>query len=94
MNRMMVRRDSPAIVALSNPKNERGARTIWAGWAARPKFWVDDVDGAVAGPVEKTAGSRTSATPQSTPRVRRRMIRERVNAQPSFCLASFSLPHE
>jgi hypothetical protein len=55
---------------------------------------VDEVDGVEAGPVEKTAGSRTSASPHNTPRARRKMIRELVIAQPSFCFPSLSLPHE
>ena len=55
---------------------------------------MDVADGTVVGPVEKTAGSSTKATPQSTPSARRRMIRELVSAQPSFCLPSRSLPHE
>jgi len=83
MNRMMVRRDSPPSVALSNPKNDGAAGASVTGPEALPRFWVDDVDGIAVGPVEKTAGSRTSTTPQSTPRARRSMIREPVTASPS-----------
>ena len=82
MNRMMVRRDSPPSVALSNPKNDGAAGASVTGPEALPRFWVD-VDGFAVGPVEKTAGSRTSTTPQSTPRARRSMIREPVTALPS-----------
>ena len=91
---MMVRRDSPPSVALSNPKNDGSAGASVTGPEDLPRFWVDDVDGIAVGPAEKTAGSRTSTTPQSTPSARRRMIRELVSAQPSFCLPSRSLPHE
>ena len=83
MNRMMVRRDSPPSVALSNPKNDGVAGASVTGPEALPRFWVDDVDGIAVGPAEKTAGSRTSTTPQSTPRARRSMIRESVTALPS-----------
>jgi len=83
MNRTMVRRESPPIVALSSPKNDGAAGASVAGGKALPRFWVDDVDGIAVGPAEKTAGSRTSTTPQSTPRARRSMIREPVTALPS-----------
>ena len=83
MNRMIVRRDSPPSVALLNPKNDEAAGASVAGPEALPRFWVDDVDGIAVGPAEKTAGSRTSTTPQSTPRARRSMIREPVTALPS-----------
>ena len=83
MNRIMVRRDSPPGVALSNPKNDGAAGASVAGWEALPRFWIDDVDGVAVGPAEKTAGSRTRTTPQSTPRARRSMIREPVTALPS-----------
>jgi hypothetical protein len=90
----MVRRDSPPSVALSNPKNDGAAGAIVSGPGALPRFWVDDVDGIAVGPVEKTAGSRTSTTPQSTPRARRSMIREPVTALSSYCFPSLSLPHD
>ena len=83
MNRMIVRRDSPPRVALSNPKNDGTAGASVTGPEALPRFWVDDVDGIAVGPAEKTAGSRTRTTPQSTPRARRSMIREPVTALPS-----------
>jgi len=83
MNRMMVRREIPPRVALSNPKNDGTPGASVAGWEALPRFWVDDVDGIAVGPAEKTAGSRTRTTPQSTPRARRSMIREPVTALPS-----------
>jgi len=82
MNRIMVRRDSPPGAALSNPKNGGAAGAV-VGPKALPRFWVDGVDGIAVGPAEKTAGSRTSTTPQSTPRARRSMIREPVTALPS-----------
>ena len=83
MNRMMVRRDSPPRVALSNPKNDGAAGASVTGPEALPRFWVDDVDGFAVGPAEKTAGSRTRTTPQSTPRARRNMSLEPVTALPS-----------
>lgn len=91
MNRIIVRKDSPPIVALFRPKSDGDARAKVAGGVAPPRLWVDDVE---ASPVEKTAGSRTSATPHSTPRARRRTIRELVTTRPSLWLPSFLLSFE
>lgn len=94
MNRIIVRRERPLIVAPFRPKKDGDAGAKGASWPALPRPWVDAVEGVDAGPVEKTAGSRTSATPQSTPRARRRMIRELVTARPSFWILSLLLSHE
>ncbi len=44
-------------------------------------------------PVEKTAGSVTSATPKSTPSAKRTTTRELVTSQLSLSLPSRSLPY-
>ena len=89
MNKMIARSDIPSIPALFRPYSS-GPEVVWDGWTVLPDRSLD----GLAVPVEKTAGTRTRATPQSVPSTRRKMIRELVTAQPSFCLPSHSLLQE
>jgi len=89
MNRIITRSDIPSIPELFKPYSA-GLAVSWDGWTVLPDGLLD----GFGVPVEKTAGTITRATPQSIPSARRRMIRELVTAQPSFCLPSLSLLQE